>query len=139
MLRSDMSNTGNEHQSIVNLSIRGMVNAGSHPTLLTLGNACMVRTGLAKESQTETSEKPFISLTKAMVPTSPSPFAPCGEGQKENQRGTQMSEQKWQTARSTPAGITPRNRRQHFERYGVIFCYLYDKLRNLDTMSRKQK
>lgn len=82
MLRSNMSNTGNERQPIVNLNIRGMVNAGSHAALLTLGNACMVRTGLAKESQTETSEKPFFSLTKNVVPTSPSPFAPWGKARR---------------------------------------------------------
>lgn len=86
-----MSNTGNECQPIAKLDIRGMVNAGIYAALLTLGNTCMGRHWSSQRTTNRNfRKKPFFSLTKAVVPTSPFPFAPCGEGHKENQRGTQM-------------------------------------------------
>jgi len=63
---------------------------------------------LTKESQTETSWKPFISPIKALVLTSPCPFPSCGKGPKENQRQkTGLNRHGWQLLQHQS-----RNRRQ---------------------------
>jgi hypothetical protein len=67
-----------------------------HPDYNKVGKSCFSadtlkylhgkHTSLTKDPQTETFCIPFISLMKALVLTSPCPFASCVEGPKEKQR-----------------------------------------------------